>query len=119
MPLRILLAFLLCAAGRQALAQDSKPLPEIADKTNGLELRQGYFRIYLDEAENVVWLQIDRFDEEFLYIEWLSRGLGYNPIGLDRCATGRNARRAVPPPGPPRVIGGAKPALSGRLRRRR
>jgi hypothetical protein len=85
---RILLASLLCAVGSQALAQAPKPLPPIAEKTGGLEARQGYFRLYLDAAQNIVWLQIDRFDEEFLYVEWLSRGLGYNPLGLDRAQLG-------------------------------
>lgn len=64
-----------------ALAQD---LPTISEKTEGFEAYEGYFTYYWDEAEGKIWLEVDRFDSEFLYVNSLSAGLGSNDIGLDR-----------------------------------
>ncbi len=64
-----------------AVAQD---LPSIADKTEGFERREGFFTFYWDEKAGKIWLEISRFDEDFLYVNALSSGLGSNPVGLDR-----------------------------------
>jgi hypothetical protein len=56
----------------------------IADATSGMTARPGFFRYYWDEAKGKIWLEIDRFDQEFLYVTYLSRGLGANDVGLDR-----------------------------------
>lgn len=48
----------------------------------------GYFDFYRDETEGKIWLEIDTFDREFLYVTSLSAGLGSNDIGLDRNKTG-------------------------------
>ena len=81
-----LLAFAVAGA---ALA--AEPTPTVEEKTAGMTRTDGFFPFYWDDAEGKVWLEIDRFDEEFLYVEWLSRGLGYNPIGLDRAQLGATA----------------------------
>ncbi len=44
----------------------------------------GYFPVYWDERAGTVWLEIPRFDTEFLYTTGLAAGLGSNDIGLDR-----------------------------------
>lgn len=61
-----------------------KPLPSIAEKTQGMERFPGFFTDYWDAREGKVWLQIDRWDTPFLYIESLPNGVGSNDIGLDR-----------------------------------
>ncbi|MEM6771442.1 MAG: DUF5117 domain-containing protein, partial [Bacteroidota bacterium] len=61
-----------------------KKLPTIAEKTNDLEHFAGYFNFYWSDNEGKVYLEIDRFDEEFLYVNSLAAGLGSNDIGLDR-----------------------------------
>ena len=61
-----------------------KTLPSITKKTEGLERQEGYFDFYWSEAEGKIYLEIDRFDEEFLYVNSLAAGLGSNDIGLDR-----------------------------------
>src|SRR5689334_18464456 len=44
----------------------------------------GFFPLYWDERTGNLWLEIPRFDAEFLYTTGLAAGLGSNDIGLDR-----------------------------------
>ena len=48
----------------------------IAEKTEGMEEYPGYFKFYWDEKGGEIWLEIDKWDEEFLYVNALSAGLG-------------------------------------------
>ena len=66
------------------LATRAQGLPTIAEKTQGFEKKDGYFPLYWDAAEGKVWLEIPRFDEDFLYVVSLPGGLGSNDVGLDR-----------------------------------
>lgn len=59
-------------------------IPSIPTKTAAMERLEGFFDFYWDEAKGKVWLEVSRFDQEFLYVNSLSRGLGSNPVGLDR-----------------------------------
>ena len=65
------------------LAQDKKKAT-IADKTAEMTAYEGYFTFYWDEPQGKIWLVIDRFDQEFLYVNSLAAGVGNNDIGLDR-----------------------------------
>jgi len=56
----------------------------IAEKTAGMEKVSGYFTYYWDAKAGKIWLEIDRWDTEFLYVNSLPAGLGSNDIGLDR-----------------------------------
>jgi hypothetical protein len=47
-------------------------------------LQQGYFSFYHDEEEGKVYLQIEKFDQTFLFQSSLPHGIGSNDIGLDR-----------------------------------
>jgi Met-zincin/Domain of unknown function (DUF5117) len=67
-----------------AASPAAKPLPSIAEKTAGMEKFAGFFTDYWDAREGKVWLQIDRWNAPFLYIESLPNGVGSNDIGLDR-----------------------------------
>ncbi|MBL7862787.1 MAG: zinc-dependent metalloprotease [Cyclobacteriaceae bacterium] len=49
----------------------------------------GFFEFYYDEKQDKVFLLIDKFDTEFLYVESLTAGVGSNDIGLDRNQLGR------------------------------
>ena len=44
----------------------------------------GFFNIYWDARAGKVWLEIAKFDSEFLYVVSLAAGVGSNDIGLDR-----------------------------------
>lgn len=90
--LHLIFAFLLVgtlpgAMGlREAVAQEagSEPLPTIEAKTEGMTQLPGYFDLYWDDAAGKLYMEVDRFDREFLYQESLASGLGSNPVGLDR-----------------------------------
>lgn len=64
----------------QATAQ----LPTISEKTEGLTKTEGFFEYYYDESKDQLWLEIDKLDSEFIYVNALSAGIGSNDIGLDR-----------------------------------
>ncbi|MBK5277621.1 MAG: zinc-dependent metalloprotease [Bacteroidia bacterium] len=49
----------------------------------------GYFDYYYDEKQDKVFLVVDKFDSEFLFVEGLTAGIGSNDIGLDRNQLGK------------------------------
>ena len=63
---------------------DGKPLPSIEQKTRGMQRMPGFFNMYWDARRGKVWLEISRFDSDFLYVASLAAGIGSNDIGLDR-----------------------------------
>ena len=63
---------------------DAKPLPTIADKTKQLKKLDGFFPVYWDERKGKIWLEISRWNAEFLFLDSLPAGIGSNDIGLDR-----------------------------------
>lgn len=60
------------------------PTSAIAAKTAGMKKYEGYFTFYYDDKADKVWLVIDQFNTEFLYVHSLPAGIGSNDIGLDR-----------------------------------
>jgi hypothetical protein len=64
-------------------------LPAISEKTAGMERFDGFFTFYWDGRAGKIWLEIDGFDYEFLYVNALSAGLGSNDVGLDRNQLGK------------------------------
>lgn len=60
----------------------------ISDKTAEMEHYEGFFDFWWDDAEGKIWLEIDKLDEEILYVNSLAAGLGSNDIGLDRSQLG-------------------------------
>ncbi len=69
-------------------AQTPKSIPLIKEKTAGMKKHSGFFDFYWDEKAGKIWLEIDKWNEEFLYINSLPAGLGSNDIGLDRSQLG-------------------------------
>src|SRR6202008_2080308 len=63
---------------------DSGQSQTIAEKTAGTQQLPGYFPIYWDAKQGKLWLEIDKWDSDFLYQSGLSAGVGSNDIGLDR-----------------------------------
>jgi hypothetical protein len=62
----------------------AKALPTITEKIAGMEKFPGYFPFYWDAKAGKIFLQIDRWNAEFLYVESLPAGIGSNDIGVDR-----------------------------------
>ena len=82
----LLLFGLLCPLGGQAQPRqsDATKIPTISEKVAGMEKFAGYFPLYWDARAGKMWLEIDKWNSEFLYVESLPAGIGSNDIGLDR-----------------------------------
>jgi len=65
-------------------AQEAEPLPSIAEKTEGMEKWDGFVPLYWDARTGKIWMEVSRFDTEFLYYVSLPAGMGQNDIGLNR-----------------------------------
>ncbi|MFC2117767.1 zinc-dependent metalloprotease [Bacteroidota bacterium] len=59
----------------------------IDEKTEGMKKYPGYFTFYWDNTSGKIWLEIDKFDKEFLYVNSVSGGLAAN--GIDRNQLGQ------------------------------
>jgi hypothetical protein len=79
--------------GQQQQQRPAAP-QSIEDRTSGMKKLDGYFPMYWDERTGAMFVEISRFDSEFLFNTGLSAGLGSNDIGLDR-GTGRGGGRIV------------------------
>jgi hypothetical protein len=56
----------------------------IDEKTAGMRKMPGYFPLYWDEKNGKMYVEVDKLDTEFLYVNSLPAGMGSNDIGLDR-----------------------------------
>jgi Met-zincin/Domain of unknown function (DUF5117) len=79
---RLLLFCLAASAGLPCLS--AAPPKSIAEVTRSMRKIDGYVPLYWDETEGKMWLEIDHFNREFLYLASLPAGVGSNDIGLDR-----------------------------------
>ncbi len=62
----------------------TKALPTVEERTKDLKKIEGYFNFYWDEANGKILLEVDKLEQEFLYLSSLPAGLGSNDLGLDR-----------------------------------
>ena len=83
----LLLALLLCCFV-PVCAQNPQTITE---KVAGMTKFPGFFTFYWDAKAGKIWLEIDKWDSEFLYVESLPAGIGSNDIGLDRGQLGNSA----------------------------
>ncbi len=70
--------------GAQGGGGGGGPVPAIDARTSGMQKMDGYFPLYWDERTGSLFIEIPRFDTEFLLNTGLAAGLGSNDIGLDR-----------------------------------
>ena len=54
------------------------------------ELYTGFFNFNYHSQKDQLFLSVDKLDQEFLYVNSLSQGIGSNDIGLDRGQLGKN-----------------------------
>lgn len=85
----LFLLFIASLAFGQKKKAETPPAPAapasgIAAKVLGMQHFPGYFDFYYDEKQDKIFLVIDKFDIEFLYVNSLAAGIGSNDIGLDR-----------------------------------
>lgn len=60
------------------------PVPSIAEKTRGMEKRDGFLPVYWEASTGKLWMEIPRPGQEVIYVVSLPAGVGSNDIGLDR-----------------------------------
>src|SRR5437588_13092751 len=86
------LSVLLCAdlSAQVRSGSDTPKTATIAEKVAGMQKSPGYFPFYWDAKAGKIWLEINRWDSEFLYVESLPAGIGSNDIGLDRGQVGQS-----------------------------
>ena len=65
------------------IAQEAEK-SSISEKVKSMKKFEGFFNFYYEEKTDKIWLEIDKFDTEFLYVNSLTAGVGSNFIGLDR-----------------------------------
>ena len=54
-----------------------------------MDKKEGFITFYNDEDKGKIYLEIDKLDQEFLYVNSMPAGIGSNDIGLDRGQLGR------------------------------
>ncbi|MGE3956290.1 MAG: zinc-dependent metalloprotease [Vicinamibacterales bacterium] len=72
------------AQGRQAPGSTSS----IEERTSSMQKLDGFVPLYWDERAGALFIEIPRFDAEFLLTTGLAAGLGSNDLGLDRGQSG-------------------------------
>jgi len=72
---KLILLFVLISLSTQA---------QIADKIQSMKAYSGYFNFYHDEANDKIYLEVNKLNQEFLYAYSLAQGVGNNDLGLDR-----------------------------------
>jgi hypothetical protein len=85
----LLCLVLLCGAESPAQPRSEARTQTLSEKVAGLQKFPGYFPFYWDAKAGKLWLEIDKWDSEFLYVESLPAGIGSNDIGLDRGQVGQ------------------------------
>lgn len=77
----IILPFFACGTVQEAAKTTTQAVSNIAKKA---VTTKGYFNFDYEESTGKIFLQVDKLDTEFLYVNSLSAGIGSNDIGLDR-----------------------------------
>ncbi len=80
----VLLSTGLSSAGNPASAANAESTPTIHDRIAGMKAADGLFPTAWDGKTGKLFLQISKFDQDFLLVVSLPYGLGSNDIGLDR-----------------------------------
>ncbi|MCS3732884.1 zinc-dependent metalloprotease [Mucilaginibacter dorajii] len=83
----LLLLFFATASSLNVKAQKAD---DFDTKIKDLTKFTGYFNFYWDEKSGKILLEIDKFDQEFLYVNSLPAGVGSNDLGLDRGQIGNS-----------------------------
>lgn len=80
----VIMVFLTMISVSLIAQTNTTPPDPISEKTANLEKLPGFFPLYWDESTGKLFLEIDKWDHEFLFMVSLPAGIGSNDIGLDR-----------------------------------
>jgi hypothetical protein len=75
-------------ANSQRPAEQQQPATSIAARTAGFEKLDGFIPLYVDSKSGKLLAELPRDDTRALFWTMLATGLGSNPVGLDRGASG-------------------------------
>jgi len=85
MPKFLNLTLVLLTFSLSVFGQTKQNTPKtIAETIKDCTAYQGYFNFYWNDDKGQILLEIDRWDQEFLYVNSLTGGVGSNDLGLDR-----------------------------------
>jgi hypothetical protein len=77
--------------GQEAAERPAASPRTIASQTAGMERHDGFVPFYYDARTGKLLLEVQRLDQDFLYLSTLATGLGSDALGLDRGTTGDDA----------------------------
>ncbi|HKP37513.1 MAG TPA: zinc-dependent metalloprotease [Pyrinomonadaceae bacterium] len=83
------LFLIVCSIGLAQPRADTQ-VTTITQKVAAFQKFPGFFPFYWDAKAGKIWLEIDKWNSEFLYAEALPAGIGSNDIGLDRGQLGQS-----------------------------
>ena len=81
---RFLIAFCLLVSLAQLISAQAPARKTISSVTEKLQKIDGFMPLYIDVDAGKIYIEISRFNKEFLYLVSLPTGVGSNPLGLDR-----------------------------------
>lgn len=67
-----------------AQEKPEKPQKTFASTVERMQKIDGFIPLYIDRENGKVFMEVTRFNKEFLYLVSLPTGVGSNPLGLDR-----------------------------------
>lgn len=79
--MRLILLVWFVVLGGASFAQK---LPSIEERMAGMRKIPGYMDLYWDEVNGRMYMEVNKWDTELLYVVSLPAGLGSNDVGLDR-----------------------------------
>ena len=59
-------------------------IPNLSEFISDLDKKEGYLNFYWDDNKGKIYLEIENLNQELIYINYLSAGIGSNDLGLDR-----------------------------------
>ncbi len=87
--MKLILTLVLLIASLCALASAQTPARRsISSVVEKLQKIDGFVPMYINSDDGKIYIEISRFNTEFLYLVSLPTGVGSNPIGLDRAQLG-------------------------------
>ncbi|HEX9084678.1 MAG TPA: zinc-dependent metalloprotease [Gemmatimonadaceae bacterium] len=89
--LAVVIGAIACASAplqRQTATAEGDTGSQLRAKTAGMERRDGFMPLYLDPRQGKIYLELPHDSTRALMFVSLATGLGSNPIGLDRGASG-------------------------------
>ncbi len=85
---RTLIAFLIVISLFAVALSQTPPKKTIASITEKLQKIDGFIPLYINSDDGKIYMEITRWNKEFLHLASLPTGVGSNPLGLDRSQLG-------------------------------